>query len=236
MIQYVLLLHKLLVKLKQILPKMNESYWCRFIFQTKLSLPWNRTCWLMSIWFIGMIRRVFFLMCLLVSIDLLYHLYLCFLEILGPCVVYQVDYWFLSHSQRARSKYHYTRHTLLPIQDVHNKYNDSITSSQIFSKRSTNPPRKPSQVEVIRAFGCWPLWRSEFPGGFTPVGKSVGVMSKGGRKRRSQDGAWLSEDAVDDMAKVGEISSRQWRCWLLGFLHYWERLDVCMVYPSLKLT
>lgn len=68
-------------------------------------------------------------MCLLVSIDLLYHLYLCFLEILGPCVVYQVDYWFLSHSQRARSKYHYTRHTLLPIQDVHK--NTTILSLQV---------------------------------------------------------------------------------------------------------
>ena len=153
------------------------------------------------------------------------------------CCVYQVDYWFLSHSQRANSKYRHTCRTLLY---TYPRYAQRIQRfyhfKSDFSKRSTNPPRKSSQVEVIRAFGCWPLWRSEFPGGFTPVGKSVGVMSKGGRKRRSQDGAWLSEDAVDDMAKVGEISSRQWRCWLLGFLHYWERLDVCMVYPSLKLT
>lgn len=151
------------------------------------------------------------------------------------CCVYQVDYWFLSHSQRANSKYRHTCRTLLPIQDMHREYNDSITSSQIF--RSV-PPTHLEKAPKLRLSGLSDVGRYEGRN-FRVVSPRWGKVSGWwvrGRKRRSQDGAWLSEDAVDDMAKVGEISSRQWRCWLLGFLHYWERLDVCMVYPSLKLT
>ena len=44
-----------------------------------------------------------------------------------------------------------------------------------------------------------------------------------------QDGAWLSEDAVDDMAKVKKNSHQsEWRCCLLGMFVY-----VCIVYTCI---
>ena len=44
-----------------------------------------------------------------------------------------------------------------------------------------------------------------------------------------QDGAWLSEDAVDDMAKVKKKSQQsEWRCCLLGMFVY-----VCIVYTCI---
>ena len=150
----------------------------------------------MSICSIGMIRRVKrdFFWCVY-WFKLTYRLYLCFLEILGPCVVYQVDYCFLSNSKKANDNIPYTRHTLLPIQDVHK--NTIILSLQVrfFSKRSTNPPKK--CPPKLRLSGLSDVGRYEGRNFRWNPGGGVGVMKVKG--------------ALNDLRKPGWCMAI-WRC------------------------